>query len=313
MFLVVNQKRASGTAIGGPGLSGWTLLTSQNGGGTTHGQSGLRVYYRVPVTSIAGQTFTITGQDTEEDDNFIGQIFCFQKDPSDGAWVTPPRFDIATDTSDNGSLSLTFDNLILQAGTATAVFVAASDSGGTRGTPSLTIPGVTTASTVNSLQPSSNELLTTETGENTFLTEWNKTFASSSGGQGGNESLLYQGDPQLGVKHYSKLRFNVGSTLAGKTITDVKLRMRNLHSWWNSGMTVRIGTHTTSTKPSGTSSSSGHFNQWTFDWARASRRKLTCRTPMSASASRWCHYRSDPRSYRSGRHQRLRLLRRHWL
>lgn len=100
-----------------------------------------------------------------------------------------------------------------------------------------------------------------------FIKTYNAVWTASWYGFGKRSSQrLYQGDTQLGDgtgNQYSKIGFpysTIQTDLAGSTIDKVEVRVSNEHSWNNSGLTARFGTHNNDTEPSGSSSTSGTFN-----------------------------------------------------
>src|SRR5690554_6908857 len=259
LFLLVSSKdKDAAFTFNHP--SQWELLTTQTGGGQTNGEVRLTVWWCIPTTDISGQSVTVSIEDTPEDDNIAGVIVGYTKDSTDGSWVTPPKLDVAFDNTDENVLAFSFDNQQLTTGQVSCVLVAASDGGGQRSFGEHTIPGCSVTDSGGLVgHPDPEDLFTTQSGQSTFVSTWGKTFTSTGGGtNAGNQSRLYQGDPQIGIKHYSKFGFDktaMQNALAGKTITDVKLRMDNEHSWWNSGVLARIGYHNHSTMPSGNTSS----------------------------------------------------------
>lgn len=271
LFLLVSSKDEDAAFTITP-PSEWELLTTQTGGGQTNGEVRLTVWWCIPTTDISGQSVTVRIEDTPEDDNIAGVIVGYTKDSTDGSWVTPPKLDVAFDNTDGNVLAFSFDNQQLTTGQVSCVLVAASDGGGQRSFGEHTIPGCSVTDSSGLLgHPDPEDLLTTQNGQDTFFSTWAKTFSNTGGGaSAGQTGILYQGDPEIGIKLYSKCGFDksdLQSKLAGKEITDVKLRLRNLHSWFNTGLDpARIGYHNHSSQPSGNTNSSGTFNVLNYHW-----------------------------------------------
>lgn len=105
----------------------------------------------------------------------------------------------------------------------------------------------------------------TKTYDATWSASW-YGFGKRSG------TRAYQGNNQLGDgtgNQYGKIGFNdaqIRSDLSGATIDRVELRMSNEHSWNNSGLTARFGSHNNADEPAGSSSTSGSFNRSSHSW-----------------------------------------------
>lgn len=109
----------------------------------------------------------------------------------------------------------------------------------------------------------------------TLTRTYHSTWSASWYGYGKRSGArLYQGATGLGDgtgNQYGKIGFpsaDIRSDLAGSTVDRVELRMTNEHSWNNSGLTARFGTHNNTTEPSGNSSTSGQFNRVSRSWGR---------------------------------------------
>ncbi|MEV2277702.1 hypothetical protein AB0I72_19150 [Nocardiopsis sp. NPDC049922] len=109
----------------------------------------------------------------------------------------------------------------------------------------------------------------------TLVKTYDATWSASWYGFGKRSTeRLYQGDSQLGDgtgDQYGKAGFDyttIQSDLAGSTIDRVELRMSNEHSWYNSGLTARFGSHNNATEPAGSSSTDGTFNRSSHSWTK---------------------------------------------
>lgn len=284
LLLVLASKDEDAPIVFGP-PAGWELLTSNDGGGSAHGQVRLTVWWRVPTVSLAGQSVQVRIQDTNENDEVAGFIVGYTKSATDGAWVTPPRFVTAEDSTDNGTFSVSFSNLNLQAGSVSAVLSAISDSGGTRGSITRSIPGTSLTQTAGAGYPSSSAMFTQQTGSNSYLSVWERSWhrtssAPASGSPPGATTLLYQGKPSGYPLHYSKCAFNksqIMSDLADKTVTGCQLRLKCLHSWYQTGLDPgRFGTHNTVNDPGTGGNTTGHFNEIQANFKRGQIRTLNC-------------------------------------
>lgn len=96
----------------------------------------------------------------------------------------------------------------------------------------------------------------------TYYANWSASWDVNQGKM--STDRLYQGDYSGANDRYSKIGFpysTIQSDLSGSTIQSVQVRLSNEHSWFNSGLTARIGHHNNASEPSGSSSTSGTFNQ----------------------------------------------------
>ncbi|WP_304452914.1 carbohydrate binding domain-containing protein [Nocardiopsis sp. YSL2] len=108
-----------------------------------------------------------------------------------------------------------------------------------------------------------------ETLTKTYTATWSASWYDYGKRSG---TRLYQGATLLGDGtgyQYGKIGFDhstIQTDLAGSTIDQVELRMSNEHSWYNSGLTARFGTHANTSEPGGSSSTSGTFNRSSHSW-----------------------------------------------
>lgn len=108
-----------------------------------------------------------------------------------------------------------------------------------------------------------------ETLTKTYTATWSASWYDYGKRSG---TRLYQGATLLGDGtgyQYGKIGFDhstIQTDLAGSTIDQVELRMSNEHSWYNSGLTARFGTHANTSEPSGSSSTSGTFSRSSHSW-----------------------------------------------
>ena len=112
-----------------------------------------------------------------------------------------------------------------------------------------------------------------------YTPTWSATW-DSYGKFSGSANAMYQGrySAAAGGYEYSKWGFNgsqIRSDLNGATIVSVKWRMKNLHSYYGTGLTVMLGTHNNSTEPGGSSSANGNFNQYRYSQAKGSTKEQT--------------------------------------
>lgn len=114
----------------------------------------------------------------------------------------------------------------------------------------------------------------TKTYDATWSASW-YGFGKRSG------SRLYQGDTQLGDGtgyQYGKVGFDdaaIRADLVGATIDKVELRMSNEHSWYNSGLTARFGSHNNASEPTGSTSTDGSFNRSAHSWNKGQTKYVT--------------------------------------
>lgn len=96
--------------------------------------------------------------------------------------------------------------------------------------------------------------------------------------------LLYQGDYSGSNDRYGKIGFDdtqIRSDLNGATIDQVELRLSNEHSWLNSGLDPAIiGTHNNTNEPTGSTSTSGNFNRFTYDWDKGQTKYVALTTAV---------------------------------
>lgn len=120
-------------------------------------------------------------------------------------------------------------------------------------------------------------------GGTTQVTKWYfATWSASWYGFGKRSGTrLYQGNHLLGDgtgDQYGKIGFDdaqIRSDLSGATIDSIELRMQNEHSWFNSGLIGRFGTHNNASEPGGSSSTSGSFNRVQADYNKGQRKYIT--------------------------------------
>ena len=96
----------------------------------------------------------------------------------------------------------------------------------------------------------------------------------------GSANAMYQGqyDYNSGGYEYSKWGFNssqIRSDLTGATVVSVKWRMKNLHSYYGTGLTVMLGLHNNTTEPGGSSSANGQPNQYRYTQAKGATKEQT--------------------------------------
>src|SRR5690606_13514566 len=116
---------------------------------------------------------------------------------------------------------------------------------------------------------------TTKTYTPTWSASWDRYGKFS-----GSANAMYQGqyDYNAGGYEYSKWGFNysqIQADLSGATIVSVKWRMKNLHSYYGTGLTVMLGLHNNTTEPGGSSSANGQPNQYRYTQAKGATKEQT--------------------------------------
>ena len=116
---------------------------------------------------------------------------------------------------------------------------------------------------------------TTKTYTPTWSASWDRYGKFS-----GSANAMYQGqyDYNAGGYEYSKWGFNysqIQADLSGATIVSVKWRMKNLHSYYGTGLTVMLGLHNNTTEPGGSSSANGQPNLYRYTQAKGATKEQT--------------------------------------
>lgn len=113
-----------------------------------------------------------------------------------------------------------------------------------------TAPGATTTGTAAA--PSDPNPVTTET---TYAAIWTQSYRESGAARtDAGEVMLYYGSSGDGFngRNQSLIGFNhttIASDLAGSTVNRVRLRLMNIHAWYNSGVTIHFGVHNFGSEP----------------------------------------------------------------